>query len=207
MKSTTKVLLFIVLLIIVALGIYAMKKTYTPPQTEVDTPSTQPILTDKTFNGKEFSFVYPKDAQVGTDLTYPWQFNTALPGQLLARIVVPRSVQPQTNLSDSLFMIGTSIDAQALKECLIATNGETPKGDTTINGVVYKKFELGDAGAGNLYDTTSYRAIRSGQCYAVSYTIHSTNIGNYDPSQGITAFDRTSITKTLESMAQSFKFI
>jgi hypothetical protein len=207
MKPINKVLLFSVLLAVVALGIYVMKKTYTPPQTIVEPPTTEPVSTNKTFTGTGFSFVYPKDATIDNDLTYPWQFNTAVPGTLLARIVIPRSVQPSTNLSDSLFIVGTSIDTQALKECLLATNGEIAKGDTTINGITYKRFELGDAGAGNLYDTTSYRTIHNGQCYAVSYTIHSTNIGNYDPSQGITAFDRVSITHTLEAIAQSFRFI
>ena len=38
-------------------------------------------------------------------------------------------------------------------------------------------------------------------------TIHSTNIGNYDPSQGISEFDKTNVTNVLETIAGSFMFL
>ena len=77
----------------------------------------------------------------------------------------------------------------------------------TINGVQYTKLVSSDPGAGNIYDTTSYRTVRNGQCYAIEYTIHSSQIGNYDPSMGIKAFDSTAVTAMMESMVQSFKFL
>jgi hypothetical protein len=77
----------------------------------------------------------------------------------------------------------------------------------TINGVTYERVVTSDAGAGNLYLTTSYRTVRNNQCYAIEYTIHSSQLGNYPPSMGITAFDQNKVTAVFEGMVQSFKFI
>ena len=77
----------------------------------------------------------------------------------------------------------------------------------TIGSMKFTKITLSDAGAGNFYNTTSYRTIYHNQCYAIEYTIHSTNIGNYSPDQGITEFDQTKIVPLLENMVQSFKFL
>ena len=132
--------------------------------------------------------------------------------------MIPRSFQPKTNFSEATFVVGSSADPKSIELCLRASNGETPgynpevanpvsAGRVTINGVAFSKYNLGDAGAGNYYDTTSYRTMRDGVCYAVEYTIHSTNIGNYDPSQGISEFDRAKVQGILEDIAKSFKFL
>lgn len=62
-------------------------------------------------------------------------------------------------------------------------------------------------GAGNYYETTSYRTVYNDECYAIEYTIHSTNIDNYSPDQGITKFDKEKITSILDAMVQSFNLI
>ncbi len=76
-----------------------------------------------------------------------------------------------------------------------------------IHGITYTKVTYSDAGAGNFYDTTSYRVVRHSQCYAIEYTIHSSNIGNYSPNQGISAFDEWKVQSILEGMVQSFIFL
>lgn len=168
--------------------------------------------TTQTFidSGKTFSFIYPKNLSVtGGELGYPtnWRNNVSTLGLILATVAIPRDTQPKTNFSQATFTVGTSGDPQAVKDCLIATNGEIAKESISINGVVYKKFILSDAAVGNRYDTTSYRTMKNDQCYVIEYVIHSTAIGNYDPNQGITQFDITSVTAILESMVQSFKFL
>jgi hypothetical protein len=121
--------------------------------------------------------------------------------------VLPKTSQPNTNLSDSWFTVGTSSDAQAIKDCLIPTNGERAKGTAVSNGVTYTKITFSDAGMSQYYDTTSYRALRNNHCYAIEYTIHSTSRGVYSPEQGIKEFDTKKVVDVFEVMAQSFVFL
>ncbi len=177
--------------------------------------TTAPVVTTDgkkvfTDQGKTFRFSYPKELVVsGGELGYTqsWRNNTQTLGLSLAKVTIPRGSYPKTNFSEAWFTVGTSSDAQAIKDCLIPTNGEQATGTVTINSVTYSKFILGDAGAGNLYDTTSYRTLRNSQCYAIEYTIHSTNLGNYSPDQGIKQFDKVSVTNTLEAIVHSFTFL
>lgn len=166
----------------------------------------------KTFtdNGKTFTFSYPNTLVLsGGEIGYntSWRNNTQTLGLSFVKVAIPRGSYPKTNFSEAWFTVGTSSDATAIKECLIATNGEQAKGITTINGVQYATFELGDAGAGNYYETTSYRTMRNSQCYAIEYTVHSTNLGAYDPSQGISQFDGVTVIDILESIVHSFSFL
>ena len=163
-----------------------------------------------TDGAKTFSFSYPKDFLVsGGDIGYTqsWRNNTDTLGLVLAKVTIPKSSQPSTNFSEATFIVGTSSDAVAVKNCLVATNGEYASGKVALNGTDYSVFSLGDAGAGNFYDTTSYRTVLNNQCYAVEYTIHSTNIGAYSPDQGIKEFDKQGVIEELESIAQSFHFL
>ncbi len=182
-----------------------------------------------TNEAETFSFAYPKQFMVVGDeieLSQQWRANADTMGDRLVTVVIPRSFQPKTNFSEATFVVGSSADPKSIELCLRASNGETPgynpevanpaadsatnpvsAGRVTINGVAFSKYNLGDAGAGNYYDTTSYRTMRDGLCYAVEYTIHSTNLGNYDPSQGISEFDRAKVQGILEDMVKSFKFI
>jgi hypothetical protein len=41
----------------------------------------------------------------------------------------------------------------------------------------------------------------------IEYTIHSTNIGAYDPSQGISEFDKAKVVTALETMVHSVNFL
>ena len=210
MNPSKKILIFIVFIALVGFAVYTNKSTVTPIE---ELPSiTGEESADQTFTGSTFSFDYPKDlnpeGNMGKYSDYSWRLNAPMnEGVALAMVTIPKSIQPNTNLSDSRFTVGASTDAQAIKNCLIATNGEAALGESTIDGLSYKKFELADAAAGNRYDTISYRIIHDNACYAIEYTIHSTAIDNYPPELGIKEFDRTLITSELERMVQSFGFL
>lgn len=167
----------------------------------------------KTFTdaSKTFRFSYPTMFSVtggGIGYTNGWSDGSTETGLVLAQVVIPGSFQPKTNLSEARFSVGTSAAAGAVKNCFVNTNGNVNgKTEVTINGTKYTKLTYGDAGAGNFYDTTSYRTVRNDQCYAIEYTIHSTNVGNYSPDQGITEFDKAKVQSLLEGMAQSFAFL
>lgn len=176
----------------------------TPDETII---SGDVVFTDQ---GQTFSFSHPKDLSVtsgGIGYTQEWRTNTQTLGLLFTKITIPKSAQPQTNFSEATFTIGTSSDTTAVKNCLVPTNGERAKGTATINGTVFNKITLTEAGAGNYYDTTSYRAILNKQCYAIEYTIHSTNFASYPAESGIKEFDTQKIVTALETMVQSFKFL
>ena len=161
--------------------------------------------------GKTFSFSYPKEFSFyGGDGSYTqdWRVNTQSLGLLFTVVQIPKSFMPSTNFGEAKFTVGTSADPEAVKSCLVADNGSVVKNSKVIIGdTSFTEITLSDAGAGNFYETTSYRVVKNNQCYTVEYTIHSTNIGNYSPDQGIKEFDKTKITSILESMMQSFRFL
>ncbi len=174
--------------------------------------TTPVVLGDSVFTdqGKTISFSYPKESVLsGGDIGYTqsWRTNTQSLGIVLAKVTIPKSTQPETNFSEAVFTVGTSSDATEVKNCLIPRNGERAKGIIVIDGVTYNKITLTEAGAGNYYDTTSYRVIKNNQCYAVEYTIHSTNFASYDPNLGIKEFDTQKVVNALETMVGSFKFL
>lgn len=168
----------------------------------------------KTFTDqdKTFSFEYSPVFSIsggGIGYTQSWMQNSTDQGLLLVKATLPRSFEPKTNFSDATFTVGTSPSPDAVTKCLTApaSGNGVQKSQVMLNGVQYTKFITSDAGAGNFYQTTSYRTMRDGQCYVVEYTIHSTNIGNYSPDQGIKAFNQAKVQALLEGMVQSFKFL
>ncbi|HEX3048598.1 MAG TPA: MliC family protein [Bacillota bacterium] len=160
---------------------------------------------------KTFSFRFPRNLVLsgkGIGFTQGWRAGTVDYGVVLALVSIPGTFAPQTNFSGAEFTIGRSSDPEAVKNSFIKPQGygvlEEP---VKFGGVSFTKYTFSDAGAGNLYVTTSYRTRRGEGCYVVEYTIHSTNIGNYSPDQGITEFDKAMITGVLEGMVRSFRFL
>lgn len=165
-----------------------------------------------TDNAGTFSFTYPDSVTVsGGDVgfTQSWMVNATSSGLVLAKAVLGKSFQPDTNFSEATFTVGTSPDPSAVETCLTYNpSGGPAEAPTTqtINGTTYTVFHSLGAGAGNRYDTTSYRTIRNNQCYAVEYTIHSTVLENYPPERGITAFNEEAVRSVMEGIVQSFRF-
>ncbi len=210
MKDSTNFWVIVAFAVIVILAIFAFTHKTPAPiyQPPVPQPSTTQTFID---SSSTFSFVYPKEFSVVSSnfsSADSWMQNSTADGNLLAVLTIPRSYQPNTNFSEAKLTVGKSSKASAVKSCLQMTNGNgISKSTVNINGTTYTKFNYSDAGAGNFYDVTSYRTIRGAECYAVEYTIHSTNIGNYSPDQGITEFDKAKVQNTLETIVQSFKFL
>lgn len=160
-----------------------------------------------------FSFEYPENlvlsaGPVGNTIDWRVGADNTILGLLKAVVTIPKIYEPNTNFSDAKFTVGVSTNQKAIANCFVAQGGNgVKKSEATINGVKFTKIEFTGAGAGNLYKTTSYRTVRDGQCIAVEYTVHSTNLGNYSPDQGITAYDEAKINKVLEGITESFKFL
>ena len=162
-----------------------------------------------------FSFTYPaipalsvRTISVGTSSSAKsWSRMSDVPGgRVFAEATLSSAFQPKTNFADGLFSVGVSEDPRAVATCLKPPPGAGPIGHAIINGVAFTTSTTGDAGAGNLYEVHSYRTLRKHRCYAVEYVIHSLNIGNFDPSSGIVAYNQNKVTSIFDAMVRSFKF-
>jgi|ERR1035437_5727008 membrane-bound inhibitor of C-type lysozyme len=160
---------------------------------------------------KSFTFTLPTDFSIaGSAVGYSqdwWSVDATTTGAVLAHVTVSKEYMPGTNFGDAWFTVGTSADPSAIAECL--TNPKGNFGSTTlvtINGASFTKITFTGAGAGNRYDTTSYRTVRDNQCYAVEYTIHYGVIENY-PVGAVKEFDEAKVQMALEGLVQSFRFL
>jgi hypothetical protein len=175
-------------------------------------PPAQPAPTGRTEYvdpARRFRFEHPSELAVSTGSAEPapgWRAGTTTNGVMLAQIVIPREAQPNTNLADAKFTVGKSADPAAVRDCTRDAPGEQVSTTTlTLHGRTFTQLVFHEAAAGNFYETTSYRTVEKGECVAVEYTIHSTNLDNYAPDQHVAAFDRAKIGAELEAMARSFE--
>ncbi|MEO5646542.1 MAG: MliC family protein [Candidatus Paceibacterota bacterium] len=180
----------------------------------VDTTTGTAVNGYKTYTdqGKTFIFTYPEAftlAGGGIGYTENWKTNTdGTLGLVLIALNSPADYLPKTNFGDAKFTVGTSSDPKAVKGCLVDTSGQgVVKSTVVINKVPYTKFVSVDAGAGNRYETNSFRAIQNQQCYTIEYTIHYAVLENYDPSSGIKAFDQKKVHEVLDGIVKSFAFL
>ena len=164
-----------------------------------------------TDSSKTFSFRFPRNLILsGKDIgfTQGWRAGASDYGMVLALVTIPRQFATRTNFSGAEFSIGQSSDPEAVNNCFVEPRGYGVQTEQVkLAGVSFTKYTFSDAGAGNLYETTSYRTKRGDGCYVVEYTIHSTNIGNYPPDQGIKEFDKGRVIEVLEGMVRGFRFL
>lgn len=134
--------------------------------------------------------------------------NNAL-GFTVLTLTVPKPFQPQTNFSEAVFKIGRSTDPKAVQSCTTVSesSGEISSGTKNINGIQFATFKQTGAAAGNIYDGTSYRTVHGGQCYAVEYLIHSTQIANYPAEYHLHPFDEAKVASLLERIVGTFQFL
>ena len=207
-----KTLLVIVVLIIVILGIYFVlnpNKSKAPSQTLNNNFVATTTVYKNTTEG--FSFSYPNKFSLADNETIsgqPWEYNTTDIGNLIVRVLIPRTIQPKTNFGEAYFDVGVSTSTQSLRDCLLSPMGNGVEIlSQNIGGTDFKVFHYNDAGAGNLYDVTSYHIIHDGKCFVLESMVHSSNIGNYSPDQGISEFDKVSIDNILKNIVSSFRFL
>lgn len=127
-------------------------------------------------------------------------------GTLDFSLTLPKSFEPGTNFGDAKLTVGHSANTASVADCLKPDASGGPGTSMTtrvINGVTFTVFTSSDAGAGNLYDTTSYRTVQNKTCVAVEYTIHYSQFANY-PAGSITQFDETKVQAKLDSVVDTF---
>lgn len=214
MKKTILTIV-IILVLVIGFSFFFFKNQAVPTSTpQIQTASTTPVAKVSTtvYNDaiNKFSFSYPKELSLADKATIdsqPWEYNTTDKGNLLVRVLIPKSTQPKTNFGEASFSVGVSTDTASIKNCFLSPMGNGVNISTLkIEGVNFTEFHYSDAGAGNFYDVTSYHTLYNGKCFVMESMVHSSNIGNYSPDQGITEFNKDSVNKTLEDITNSFKF-
>jgi hypothetical protein len=166
-------------------------------------------------NNSDFSIAYPIDFDNQDNyLASPspdWRANSNnVSGIKYFTLTVPRAFEPQTNFIDTTFTIGASSNKSAVAQCLTADQSGGPAMATStadINGVQFTVFHSADAGAGNYYETTSYRTLHNSKCYAIEYTVHSSQIANYPSSYNLKPFDKIKIDSLMKTIIRTFKFV
>ena len=218
MKTKHIVWVGIALVIIIALAAYFAVRldnqvaVGTVPPINVSPQSLTQSGAVNTFSDgtKTISFMYPNQFIASTGAGMGNNLNADVTaGSVLGTVTIPASYIPKTNFQGAELSVITSSDPKAVAACEQANpnTGTGVESQTVIQGVPFKKFITSDAGAGNFYEMTSYRTVKNNTCYMIEYTIHSTNIGNYSPDQGITAFDHTSIVNLLDGIVSTFKIL
>jgi hypothetical protein len=193
-------------------NIPAIKSNSTLPS-YYTTPSEWQTDANNTKGG--FSIAYPIDfatadnymATASTD----WRVNADnLSGIKYFTLTVPKAFEPQTNFADATLTVGASGNAATVSQCLApsATNGPAvATSSATINGVPFTIFQSSDTGAGNYYETTSYRTVHNGKCYAIEYTIHSAQIANYPTSYNLQPLNEVKIATLMQGIIGTFTFL
>jgi hypothetical protein len=161
-----------------------------------------------------FTIAYPLDFTADDNYSVApvtdWRLGAnGAPGIKFLTITVPAAFEPQTNFADATLTVGASANSQAIAHCLTPDATGPPASapaSTTINGISFTSFSSTDVGAGNYYETTSYRTMHAGECWAVEYTIHSSQIANYPSSYELHPLDEAAIKGVLERMVGTFHF-
>lgn len=213
MKNT---IIFLSLLVVLVGGtIYlTFQKTELAPvistvaTTTTTTTTPSKTLTTYTNQDPDFSFNYPADFNLdeGTRPSFEgnWSSLSQATGTVYATLTLPRSFQPGTNFSEATVSFAGSTNATTT--CTDLPNDMQIKSEVVqIGGQEFIKVEVADAGAGNFYQTTVYRRLVSDTCLSIESTIHSTNIGVYDPGT-VKEFDQTKTAALLWTVVNSLKF-
>jgi hypothetical protein len=158
----------------------------------------------KTYKDRHgFSLRVPLSASVEPDTQENGQLD------LIADAAVVVSIDPNdfkgTNLGNASVSVGVSKDPDIVAACGAgqAAQGEKPAGNATLGGIKFTRFTFEDAGAGNRYNSTIYRATSGGNCYELVEFLHWAAMDNFSPG-AIKEFDRAKIEAELHTIVSSF---
>jgi hypothetical protein len=202
-----------VLFVVIGLTLTACNKQSAPPQTsqqssQAAAPSPAPAIpagwTSLSSSRGGFTISWPQNLHGReTDSTVgAWRSNQTSPGMQFFSLDVAHVSDP--SFADATLSIGASSDKAALDQCMKPddTDGNPPPPRTvTLNGAPFTVFSAISKGNSNEDDTTSYRILHAGQCYAIEYDIAYVTIGKkVDPA----AYDK--LTALLQSIVATFRF-
>ncbi len=122
-------------------------------------------------------------------------------------IAIPKGTfaEPKNNFSEGYATVSSSTKKGTEAACFAKPDGATGEYADVNNGddMMTKRIDATGAAAGNLYDSRVYRTLYAGTCYEVALTVHTTNIGNYEPGT-VAEFDKEEAFKLLEDIRNTF---
>ncbi len=160
--------------------------------------------TTKPYNDRHgFSLRVPLTASVETDAQENGQLDM-IPDAAVVVSIDPRAFKG-TNLGNASVSIGISKDPTIVAACSAgqAAQGEKAAGTATLGGTKFTRFTFEDAGVGNRYSSTIYRATVSGNCYELVEFLHWAAMDNFSPG-AIKEFDRAEVEAELHTITRSF---
>ena len=158
----------------------------------------------KTYKDRHgFSLKIPTTASVETDTQDNGQLDM-IPDAAVVVSLNPNDFK-NTNLGDASVSVGVSNDPAIVAACGAGkvAQGEKPAGTATLGGVKFNRFTFEDAGVGNRYSSTVYRATSGGHCYELVEFLHWAAMENFSPG-AIKEFDRAKVEAELHNIARSF---
>lgn len=202
----------LVALVLIVAGIFAYSYFRTKSNDTIPTDTLSDVTaTDRTpYNNTIYrvAFSYPNTMSVASEesiKSFGWNSQESAGSRIVA-VVLPRSYASSTNFSDATVAVGINPALKSKLQCEKYTEGSSSRSVVTMGGATWHKESMSDAGAGNYYDSVIYKTLRPEGCIALETIVHSTNIDNYSPDQGITQFNRHDIDNVINSVVSSFRF-
>jgi hypothetical protein len=125
------------------------------------------------------------------------------------RLQLPKETYPGTNFGNADLGL-SAVYVASLEECLAYPGSDSQsvfdiKQSTVLSGITYYTSTSTGAAAGNIYDSKNYRTYQNQFCFSAAETLHTSNIGNYDPGT-VTAVDEDAVWARLDAILQTVKF-
>lgn len=125
------------------------------------------------------------------------------------RLQLPKETYPGTNFGNADLGL-SAVYVASLEDCLAYPSSDAQaifdiKQSTVLNGITYYTSTSTGAAAGNIYDSKNYRTYQNQFCFSAAETLHTSNIGNYDPGT-VTAVDEDAVWARLEAILQTVRF-
>lgn len=198
-------------LVVLLVAVVAGFAVYSNTHQEIPTPDTSiPHIVPDTSTieyrdtALRFSIQYPDIAT-----SSPVEFAGYLPrtASPVASFTLPRSMFEGTNLGEAGVYIGATTSPKIVASCEtpMPDMGELSVSSTTLNGAVFATATSSDAGAGNRYETTVFRAVHDGTCFEIVELLHWADIHNFGPETA--EFDKAKFQGYLDAIAATFSFI
>ncbi|MDO8260730.1 MAG: hypothetical protein Q7T50_04520 [Candidatus Magasanikbacteria bacterium] len=143
------------------------------------------------------SFSYPSEEIVSDN-----DQNQFLTKNILNRIDLSANNFIGTNLGEASFIVGVTSNKAILNICLESGIGEEQQANRIINGIDYSVFKSSEAGAGNRFQTLSFRTIKNDRCYEAVEFMHWGDINNY-PVGTVKEFDQALIQAKLDKILET----
>ena len=174
--------------------------TTTTPDQEPLGSETPPQTATTTYSGATFTLTYPTDFVVDPAFSNE-EVNPAKPISGV-KFSVPPSMATGTNLASDTFL---SVEwLPRAKKCSgdIYLHDNVSSQEVTDGGVVYSMASTSGAAAGNRYEEIVYAIPNSSPCTAVRYSIHFSEMANFEPGT-VQEFDRAKLVSTFDEMRRS----